>query len=156
MGEKAVESLLFLADFLRPFAVVDAILSALCLNYLKAISCTLAHARIVFRHIRLVVKATVSRLPGMIYITMVTLACSPLELVPSDELELHNICITSVAPVSQLPLGRLYWLEAPPPPINRASGQEPVFLPPPSLPRTTRPVKTPDTQKALRSFETNV
>lgn len=48
----------------------------------------------------------------MIYITMVTLACSPLELVPSDELELHSICITFMASVSQLPLGMLYWVEA--------------------------------------------
>lgn len=72
-----------------------------------------AHAHAVFMHITLVVKATVSQLPGMIYITMVTLSCSPLELVPSDELELHSICITFTASVSQLPLGMLHWLEAP-------------------------------------------
>lgn len=35
-------------------------------------------------HIKLVVKATVSQLPGVIYIAMVTLACSLLELLPGD------------------------------------------------------------------------
>lgn len=70
------------------------------------------HAHTVFRHIKPVVKATVSQLPGMIYITMVTLACSPLELLPSDELELRSICITFMASVSQLPLGMLFWVEA--------------------------------------------
>lgn len=88
------------------------ILSALCLNYLKAISCTLTHAHTVFTHVKLVVRATVSQLPGMIYITMVTLACSPLELVRSDELELHSICIPFTASVSQWPLGMLDWVEA--------------------------------------------
>lgn len=43
---------------------------------------------------------------------MVTLACSPLELLPSDELELRSICITFMASVSQLPLGMLFWVEA--------------------------------------------
>lgn len=81
------------------------ILSALCLNYLQAISCTRTHAHAVFRRIKLVVKATVSQLPGMIYITMVTLACSPLELLPTEELELRSICITLMASVSQLVTG---------------------------------------------------
>lgn len=91
---------------------VNTILSSLRLNYLNAVSCVLTRARPMFRHIRLVVKATVSQLPGMIYVTMVTLAWSPLELVPSAELELHSICITFMASVSQLPLGTLDWVEA--------------------------------------------
>lgn len=43
-----------------------------------------------FRHIKLVVKATVSQLPGVIYIAMVTLVCSALELLPGDEPGLHT------------------------------------------------------------------
>lgn len=38
----------------------------------------------------LVVKATVSRLPGVIYITMVTLGCCLLEPLPSDEEALRS------------------------------------------------------------------
>lgn len=49
-------------------------------------------------HIKLVVKATVSQLPGVIYIAMVTLGCSLLELLPGDEKELY------AAAVSQLPV----------------------------------------------------
>lgn len=69
--------------------MVNMIPSALCLNYLKAISCSLTRAHAVFRNIRLVVKETDSQLPGMIYITMVTLGSSPLELVPSDAATQH-------------------------------------------------------------------
>lgn len=45
------------------------------------------NARTVFRHIKPVVKATVSQLPGVIYIAMVTLACFPFESLPAEELE---------------------------------------------------------------------
>lgn len=93
--------------------MVNMIPSALCLNYLKAISCSLTRAHAVFRNIRLVVKETDSQLPGMIYITMVTLGSSPLELVPSDELQLHSIGFSLTASVSQFLLGMLYWVEAP-------------------------------------------
>lgn len=97
---------------IRPPAVANMILSALFLNYLQAISCTRSHAHAVFRRIKLVVKATVSQLPGMIYITMVTLACSPLELLPSEELELRSVCIPFMASVSQSSLGTAAWVEA--------------------------------------------
>lgn len=56
-------------------------------------------------HIKLVVKATVSQLPGVIYIAMVTLACSLLELFPGDEKELYTAAVSQLLPsVSQLPV----------------------------------------------------
>ena len=53
-----------------------------------------SHACTVFRHIKVVVKATVSQLPGVIYIAMVTHACSPLELLPGDEAKLYAAAVS--------------------------------------------------------------
>lgn len=102
------DSCLLLVYFSCFLAVVDIILPELPTTRLHAHT----HAHTVFRHIKLVVKATISPLPGMIYITMVTLACSPLELLPNDELKLRSFCITFMASVSQLPLGMLFCVEA--------------------------------------------
>lgn len=68
------DSFLLLVYFGCFFTVVDIILPELPTTRLHAHT----HAHTVFRHIKLVVKATISPLPGMIYITMVTLACSPI------------------------------------------------------------------------------